>query len=51
VQHKADIDELFTTIEERRPAQQDGIAKKSFPVSRGIVLQNAAKTAKVSPVF
>jgi hypothetical protein len=49
VPHKANIDESFTTIEERRPAQQDG--KISFPVSRAIVLQNAAETAKVSPVF
>jgi hypothetical protein len=46
VRHKADIDESFTTVEERRPAQQDGIAKNSFPVvvSRAIILQNPAKT-------
>jgi hypothetical protein len=52
MRHKADIDESFTTVEERRPAQQEhGIAKNSFPVSRAIILQIAAKTAKVSPVF
>jgi hypothetical protein len=51
MRHKADIDESFTTVEERRPAQQEhGIAKNSFPVSRAIILQNTAKTAKVSPV-
>jgi hypothetical protein len=51
VRHKADIHESFTTVGGRRSAQQFGIAKNSFPVSRAIVLQNTAKTLKMFAQF
>jgi hypothetical protein len=54
LRHKAFVNASFTTVGERRPAQQVDITKNSFPVSRAVVLQTAAKTAQsveTSPHF